>query len=122
MAWFKKTRRPIARRRAKTPSRVPEGMWKKCPGCSQALYNKDLEVNLGVCPKCSHHFRLTAAERLRSMLDGGNWTEHFTELTSKDPLAFEDIKRYSDRLRDARSATGLNDAVIVATGVSTALM
>ena len=116
MAWFKKTRRPLASATAKTPSRVPEGMWKKCPGCSQALYNKDLEVNLGVCPKCSHHFRLTAAERLRSMLDGGNWTEHFTELTSKDPLAFEDIKRYSDRLRDARSATGLNDAVIVATG------
>ena len=63
MAWFKKTRTPIASSPTEKPSRVPEGLWVKCPGCSQVIYNKDLEQNLHVCPKCAHHFRISAAER-----------------------------------------------------------
>ena len=115
MAWFKKTRKPMGSASAENPSRVPEGLWVKCPGCAQLLYNKDLEKNLHVCPKCAHHFRISATERLRALLDG-DWTEHFHDLTSNDPLHFADTKLYRDRLRWTIDATGLKDAVIVATG------
>ena len=70
MAWFKKTRKPIAAPAKEKPSRVPEGLWVKCPGCSQIIYNKDLATNLNVCPKCAHHFRINATERLRMLFDG----------------------------------------------------
>jgi acetyl-CoA carboxylase carboxyl transferase subunit beta len=116
MAWFKKARRPRASSTAKKPSRVPEGLWVKCPDCAQILYNKDLEKNLSVCPKCAHHFRLSAADRLRMLLDEGRWTEHDPHLTSTDPLQFVDTKAYRDRLQAAEGATGAKDAVIVATG------
>jgi acetyl-CoA carboxylase carboxyl transferase subunit beta len=116
MAWFKKTRKPIASSTAEKPSRVPEGLWAKCPGCSQLIYNKDLEQNLNVCPKCAHHFRISAAERLKSLFDDGHFDEHFPGLTSTDPLEFNDTKPYRDRLQKTIAGTGLNDAVIVATG------
>jgi acetyl-CoA carboxylase carboxyl transferase subunit beta len=117
MAWFKKTRTPIASATAEKPSRVPEGLWVKCPGCTQIIYNKDLEQNLSVCPKCAHHFRINATDRLRALFDGGEWTEHFANLTSNNPLQFADTKPYRDRLRGAIKSTGLKDAIIVATGV-----
>ena len=114
MAWFKKARRPMT---APTePSRVPEGLWDKCPGCAQILYTKDLAANLSVCPKCAHHFRLDAAARLRSLLDGGVWKEHDGGLISNDPLGFVDRKHYVARLQEGMAATGLRDAVITATG------
>ena len=69
MAWFKKARKPIAPAKDKA-SRVPEGLWVKCPDCSQIIYNKDLATNLSVCPKCAHHFRVSAPERLKMLLDG----------------------------------------------------
>jgi acetyl-CoA carboxylase carboxyl transferase subunit beta len=116
MAWFKKTRKPIASATAEKPSRVPEGLWVKCPGCAQIIYNKDLEQNLSVCPKCSHHFRISATDRLRALFDEGAWTEHFANLSSNNPLQFADTKLYQDRLRIAMKSTGLKDAVIVATG------
>jgi acetyl-CoA carboxylase carboxyl transferase subunit beta len=115
MAWFKKTRKPMAAAGKEKPSRVPEGLWVKCPGCSQVIYNKDLAANLSVCPKCGHHFRINAAERLRTLFDG-EWTEYDKGLTSTDPLEFTDTKSYKSRLIAGREATGLNDAVITASG------
>lgn len=115
MAWFKKARKPMGSASAENPSRVPEGLWVKCPDCAQILYNKDLEKNLHVCPKCAHHFRISAADRLRALFDG-EWTEHFPDLTSNDPLRFTDTKAYRDRLRATIEATGVKDAVIIATG------
>jgi acetyl-CoA carboxylase carboxyl transferase subunit beta len=115
MAWFKKTRKPIASTAEKS-SRVPEGLWIKCPGCAQIIYNKDLDKNQQVCPKCAHHFRISAADRLRSLFDNGEWTEHFPNLTSNDPLKFTDTKPYRDRLRKTMATTGINDAVLIATG------
>ena len=115
MAWFKKTRKPIATPKKDKASRVPEGLWVKCPDCSQAIYNKDLATNLGVCPKCAHHFRITAAERLRMFFDG-DWIEHDKDLVSTDPLLFTDTKPYKSRLKAGIDATGLKDAVIVASG------
>jgi acetyl-CoA carboxylase carboxyl transferase subunit beta len=116
MAWFKRARKPIASSTAEKPSRVPEGLWVKCPGCAQLIYNKELEQNQHVCPKCTHHFRIGAAERLRLLFDGGRYTEHFPNLASSDPLQFTDTKPYKERLETTMQATGLKDAVIVATG------
>jgi acetyl-CoA carboxylase carboxyl transferase subunit beta len=114
MAWFKKARKPIAPSDGKA-SRVPEGLWVKCPGCSKVIYNKDLAANLNVCPTCAHHFHLSAAERLRMLFDA-DWTEHDRSLTSTDPLNFTDTKAYKARLQAGAAATGLKDAVIVASG------
>jgi acetyl-CoA carboxylase carboxyl transferase subunit beta len=115
MAWFKKDRKPIAPAKAKS-SRVPEGLWLKCPGCAQVIYNKDLATNLNVCSKCAHHFRIGAAERLRTLFDAGAWIEHDRDLVSTDPLQFTDTKPYKDRLAATIESTGLKDAVICASG------
>ena len=114
MAWFKREKRPMAPSVEK-PVRVPEGLWIKCPDCSEILYNKDLAANLHVCPKCAHHFRVSATDRLRSLFDGA-WEEHDRELVSLDPLGFTDTKAYRDRLTTSYKATGQRDAVIVASG------
>src|SRR5467141_2354568 len=115
MAWFKKTRKPMAAPAKEKPSRVPEGLWVKCPDCAQLLYNKDLAANINVCPKCGHHFRLNATERLRMLFDGA-WTEYDKDLVSTDPLVFTDTKPYKARLKAGIESTGLKDAVIVASG------
>ena len=115
MAWFKKTRKPMAAPVKEKPSRVPEGLWVKCPGCAQVIYNKDLAANVNVCPKCGHHFRLNATERLRMLFDGA-WTEYDKDLVSTDPLVFTDTKPYKARLKAGIDSTGLKDAVIVASG------
>ena len=114
MAWFKKARKPIVA--PAEPSRVPEGLWVKCPGCGQILYTKDLAASLSVCPKCTYHFRLTAIDRLRLLLDDGEWVEHDAELVSTDPLNFKDTKPYRTRLESSAASAGLNDAAIAASG------
>src|SRR5262245_53193425 len=115
MAWFKKARKPIAAAPKEKASRVPEGLWVKCPGCAQIIYNKDLATNLHVFPKCAHHFRVGAADRLRMIFDG-DWVEYDQGLVSTDPLTFTDTKPYKARLKASIEATGLKDAVIVASG------
>jgi acetyl-CoA carboxylase carboxyl transferase subunit beta len=114
VAWFKRVRKPIEPPADKA-SRVPEGLWVKCPSCAQILYNKDLAASLNVCPKCAHHFRVTATERLRMLVDG-DWQEHDAGLASTDPLHFQDTKPYRSRLEAGMTATGLHEAVICATG------
>jgi acetyl-CoA carboxylase carboxyl transferase subunit beta len=114
MAWFKRARKPIRPAREKS-TRVPEGLWIKCPQCSQLIYNKDLLSSLNVCPKCSHHFQMTAVERLKMLFDS-DWTEHDVNLVSTDPLNFTDTKPYKTRLSSSIAATGLKDAVVVASG------
>jgi acetyl-CoA carboxylase carboxyl transferase subunit beta len=113
MAWFKKVRKPIEGTADK--SRVPEGLWVKCPACGQIIYNKDLAASLSVCTKCGHHFRLNATERLRSLFDGA-WEEHDAGLMSTDPLQFTDTNPYRQRLESSMKSTGLKDAVICASG------
>jgi acetyl-CoA carboxylase carboxyl transferase subunit beta len=113
MAWFKKVRKPIER--GENSSRVPEGLWVKCPSCSEIIYNKDLVGTLNVCPKCAHHFRLSAAERLKMLFDG-QWQEFDAGLRSTDPLKFTDTKPYQKRLDSTIAHMGLNDAVISAIG------
>jgi acetyl-CoA carboxylase carboxyl transferase subunit beta len=113
-AWFKKARKPIAAQ--KQASRVPEGLWVKCPTCGRVIYNKELVANLQVCPKCAHHFRLSATDRLKTLFDDERWTEHDTGLRSTDPLQFTDTKSYQSRLTAAIEAGGTRDAVIAGSG------
>jgi len=118
VAWFKKTRKPIAA--PDKASRVPEGLWVKCPSCGKAIYNKDLAASLQVCPKCAHHFRMTATDRLKMLFDAGQYTEHDAGLRSTDPLHFTDTKPYRDRLAAAMKS-GAKDAVLVGTGMLDAI-
>jgi acetyl-CoA carboxylase carboxyl transferase subunit beta len=92
-----------------------EGLWVKCTACRQPLYKADLEANLQVCPKCQHHFKLSARERITSLLEPG-YVLVDTGLRSTDPLNFNDVKPYKQRLRKAREETGLDDAVLNAVG------
>jgi len=120
MSWFEK----IMPSRIKTERRtrsVPEGLWIKCPACDAVLYRAELERNLYVCPKCSHHMRMGARERLERFLDPGTIEEIGAAIAPEDPLKFRDSKRYRDRLAQAQKATGESDALIVLTGTLHAL-
>jgi acetyl-CoA carboxylase carboxyl transferase subunit beta len=114
MAWFKKARKPLAS--PEKTSRVPEGLWEKCPECDTIIYGKDLVKNLHVCHKCGHHFRLGAIDRLKSLFDDEEWEEIAPGLRSNDPLSFTDTKPYRDRLNKTMAATGRADAIIVGAG------
>ena len=114
MSWFKKEKTPLAP--AEKKSRMPEGLWSKCQGCSEILYKKEVIRNSNVCPKCNYHFGLSATERLTMLLDGGSYQEIDSRLRSTDPLHFKDTKRYRDRLDRSRQQTGLDDAIITVRG------
>ncbi len=113
MAWFRRQHTPLPP--LEQESRVPEGLYVKCGACKESIYRKEVLKNLSVCPKCAYHCRISAAERLRALLDD-TWTEHFPDLTSNDPLTFTDTKPYRDRLKTTMATSGLKDAVVVATG------
>ena len=113
---FKKSRKHITRAPA-SASRIPEGLWVKCPSCSQAIFNKELATALQVCTKCGHHFRMGALERLAMLFDNGEWTEFDAGLRSNDPLGFKGTKVYKHQLEATIKATGMNDAVVCGDGV-----
>ncbi len=120
MSWFEK----IMPSRIKTERRtrsVPEGLWIKCPVCDAVLYRAELERNLYVCPKCSHHMRIGARERLDAFLDPGSAQELAAGIYPEDPLKFRDSKRYKDRLAQAQKTTGEADALVVMAGTLEAL-
>jgi acetyl-CoA carboxylase carboxyl transferase subunit beta len=115
MSWFEK----IVPSRIKTERRsrsVPEGLWIKCPACDSVLYRAELERNLNVCPKCSHHMRIGARARLLALLDPESTEEIGANIRPEDPLKFKDSKRYRDRLTQALKSTGEQDALIAMAG------
>ena len=115
MTWFEK----IIPSRIKTERRtrsVPEGLWIKCPACDAVLYRAELERNLQVCPKCTHHMRIGARDRLARFLDPDTGQELATEVEPEDPLRFRDSKKYRDRLAVAQRQTGERDALVVMAG------
>ncbi|MFO1418756.1 MAG: acetyl-CoA carboxylase, carboxyltransferase subunit beta [Methylotetracoccus sp.] len=116
MSWFQKFVPAKIRTEASTKSPVPEGLWSKCPHCGAILYRAELERNLEVCPKCSHHMRISGRKRLHVFLDPGNRQEIGETLTPVDPLKFKDSKKYRDRLNQAQKGTGEKDALIVVRG------
>ncbi len=115
MTWFEK----IMPSRIKTERRtrsVPEGLWMKCAACDAVLYRAELERNLHVCPKCSHHMRIGARERLERFFDPDSYTEIAENVTPEDPLKFRDSKKYRDRLQAAQKTTEERDALIAMVG------
>lgn len=97
-------------------SSIPEGIWTKCPACEQILYRIALEENLAVCPKCDHHMRMTARQRLDHFLDSEDRIEIGSEYEPKDVLNFKDLQRYKTRLALAQENTGEKDALVVMKG------
>jgi acetyl-CoA carboxylase carboxyl transferase subunit beta len=108
MAWFKRTKEEKADRKVK----IPEGLWVKCDNCKEIIYLKEVERNLKVCPKCNYHFRISAMERLKLLVDSGSFQEMGPDLASSDPLKFKDSIPYSERLAKNREKSGLSDAII----------
>jgi len=108
MAWFKKTKEIRTDRKGKTP----EGLWVKCDGCKEIIYKKEIEKNLKICPKCNYHFRISARERLKLLVDEGSFVEIDENLSSVDPLHFKDSISYKERLKENQKKSGLKEAVV----------
>lgn len=114
MAWFRKQRQALEATKEKRVQ--TEGLWVKCEECKQILWKKDLEANFLCCPKCNHHFKMSARARLEMLFDGGHYTERDQGLATTDPLEFKDTKSYRNRLKKAEEDTGLKDALITGEG------
>jgi len=105
-------------RSMKRPKRgVPEGLWQRCPGCQAAIFRKDAEKKLNVCPECEYHFYVSARERVAQILDAGTFEEWDADLLPTDPLGFADKKPYRERLVAEQQRTGLRDAAVTGTGM-----
>lgn len=113
MAWFIRTDKNIQEQKQKE---MPDGLWTKCPSCSEILFKKQLEENLFTCPKCNHHFRIGTAEYVSIVFDVGSFVETNTEIKSTDPLNFVDTKAYKDRIQESYAKTGLNEALTTGYG------
>lgn len=117
MSWLDKIVPNVVKSSArKGESKIPEGLWKKCPKCDSTLYRPELEKNLDVCPKCDHHMRIGARKRLDLFLDKDNRVEVSPELEAVDRLKFKDVKKYKDRLSTAQKITGEKDALVAMEG------
>ncbi|MCL2525205.1 MAG: acetyl-CoA carboxylase, carboxyltransferase subunit beta [Betaproteobacteria bacterium] len=117
MSWLNKLLPPkIKREQGQRRSNLPEGLWSKCPACDAVLYATDLANNLQVCPKCSHHHRLNARQRLDLLLDTEGRSEIGAEVVPVDSLKFKDSKKYPDRLMEANRDTGESDSLVVLQG------
>ncbi|MBL8327293.1 MAG: acetyl-CoA carboxylase carboxyltransferase subunit beta [Rubrivivax sp.] len=117
MSWFDKLLPPKIQQTDPAERRtIPEGLWIKCPSCESVLYKTDLEQNLNVCPKCSHHHRIGARERLDAFLDPEGRYEIGQEVLPVDALKFKDSKKYPERLKSALETTGETDALVVIGG------
>lgn len=112
MSWFTRLiEAPKNILKSGSDSGSPEGLWVKCPNCSEALYNKELSRNQMVCSKCGHHMRMSARQRAEMLFDPDTIEEMDRTLHSRDPLSFKDKKRYKDRIREANKRAGPEDAV-----------
>src|SRR5215813_1448734 len=107
--FFRRTPKKFNPTERKTDDTVPDNMWAKCPACSEIIYQKQLNDNLRVCPKCGHHMRMSAREWL-GLLDVGSFEEDDADLRPLDPLGFVSPKEtYADKLNDTQERTGLSD-------------
>jgi len=117
MSWLEKLLPPKIQQTDPSERRsVPEGLWIKCPSCESVLYKTDLEQNINVCPKCSHHHRIGARARLDAFLDAEGRYEIGQEVLPVDALKFKDSKKYPERLAGALASTGETDAMVVIGG------
>jgi acetyl-CoA carboxylase carboxyl transferase subunit beta len=124
MSWIDKLLPPRIKRAGAAGAgkrTVPEGVWVKCPACDAVLYRADLEGNLNVCPKCDHHMRIGARQRIDALLDPEGRFEVGQEVVPVDALKFKDSRKYPDRIQEAMDATGETDALVVVGGAIRAL-
>ena len=115
MNWITNRNRPTVKK-TNIVKDIPDNFWDKCPGCGNMLYHSEVQNNHMVCPSCQYHFKLTPQERLKMLFDEGHFTLVKTQIKLEDPLHFHDVKKYTDRLKEARKKTGHNEAVLVAHG------
>ena len=113
MAWF--TRKPEETQGTPKKVVIAEGLWVKCDSCREIVYRAEVERAGRVCPKCGYPFRISARERIALIADEGSFEEREAGLRSKDPLAFKDTKRYTDRLKAARAKSSMEEAVVTGT-------
>lgn len=115
MSWLSSVRNALS---LVVPAKkeTPDNLWHKCKGCGQMVFTREMEENLYVCPKCDHHERIGPKERFEQLLDAGSCVVLAAPRTPEDPLKFRDSKRYVDRLKGARAATGESDAFLNARG------
>lgn len=116
MSWLEKLMPSRIRTEGTSKRKVPEGLWDKCMSCGAVLYRSDLERNLQVCPKCNHHMRISARERIDSFLEENPREEIGQNIEPIDFLKFKDSKKYKDRLNAAQKSTGEREALIVVKG------
>lgn len=117
MSWLEKIVPSVVRSNGRRmESKVPEGLWKKCPRCEGVLYRPELEKSFDVCPKCDHHMRIGARRRLDIFLDENGREELASDVLPVDRLKFKDIKKYRDRLSTAQKSTGEKDALVAMKG------
>jgi acetyl-CoA carboxylase carboxyl transferase subunit beta len=117
MSWLKNVFPPKIKKIVGSAKKsVPDGVWHKCLSCKTALYNSDLKKNLYVCPKCDHHHRLPARERLKLLFDSIGQKEIFQNILPKDPLKFVDSKPYHEKLTEAQAHHKIGEALVVITG------
>ena len=116
MSWIDKILPPKIQRSEGPRRSVPEGLWLKCPSCESVLYRTDLENNQQVCPKCDHHLRIRARDRLDKLLDSEGRFEIGQEVLPIDSLKFKDSRKYPERLTEAMEQTGETDALIAMSG------
>ena len=114
MTIFKK---PTLKFSSKKKREMPEGLWTKCPGCSEMVHHLAVEENLRVCPKCDYHFSMGAGERIATLVDEGSFEEVDAAMSAVDPLGFKGVATYEERLETYRKKTGLVDAVITGSGL-----
>jgi acetyl-CoA carboxylase carboxyl transferase subunit beta len=113
LAWFKKPKKEITKSEGKKQVQVPQGLYAKCKGCGSILYNKDLDKNYKVCPKCGYHYQLSALERLYLTVDSGSFEELDEKMDSQNPLGFPE---YEDKIKKGQEKAKMTDAVITGLG------
>jgi acetyl-CoA carboxylase carboxyl transferase subunit beta len=116
MNWLKNIVRPKLKQLVGAQKEIPDNLWNKCPSCEEMIFHRDLEKNLRVCSHCGYHLRIGSAERLRMLFDNGEFQSIDLPEASADPLKFRDRRKYTDRLKEAQTKTGLKDALTVAYG------
>lgn len=113
MSWFVRSKQNIEET---SPAYMPDGLWTKCPSCSEVIYKQQLEEYYYTCFKCGHHFRISGEDYIKYLIDEGSFKETHSEIKSADPLRFTDTKAYPDRLEEAYKKTNLNDAITTGFG------
>lgn len=113
MGWFNSVKNPKLKNIKRQETNTPKGLWKKCSGCNEIYQTSKLEENFQVCPLCGHHYRMSADQRIELLCDKDTFVEFGQDLSTSDPLDFQDRMTYKERLEKAKEKTSRHDGVVV---------